>query len=51
MTDHGNIDRSHKIGEEDEGIFEHSQHLDCVSLIVVGDLASEFPDALLDLFS
>src|SRR6266567_295806 len=49
LAHHRHFQRSHQIGLKHERILQDRQHLDGLALVVVGDLATEFLDSLLDL--
>src|ERR1700722_5857167 len=51
LAHHRHFQRPHQIGHEHERILQHSQRLDRLSLVVIGDVTSQFLHPLLDLLS
>jgi hypothetical protein len=49
LANHGNFECPHQVSHEHEGIFQYGQSLNGLTLVIGGDVASQFFHALLDL--
>ena len=49
LADEGDLEAANQVGHEDEAVFEDAEDVEAFALVIVGDLARHFLDALLNL--